>query len=129
MAKAIVSFRELIQDSQEYGSDDEHMVSRVFFDLQIGEAKHEGLYANIKQSVGGSFESSPLEVSLPGNYTGPFNSEKFSEAAEKYYRSLVGSQGSGIRIGEGVSNIRMRNNRYGKNMVFEFDISPSGAGW
>jgi hypothetical protein len=35
--KAKVTFRKLIQDSQEYGSNDEHLVSRVFFDLEIGE--------------------------------------------------------------------------------------------
>ena len=34
MKKARVTFRKCIQDSQEYGSNNEYMVSRVFFDLE-----------------------------------------------------------------------------------------------
>jgi len=39
MSKAKVIFHQCIQDSQEYGSDDEHMVSRIFFILEIGEER------------------------------------------------------------------------------------------
>jgi hypothetical protein len=121
MAKAKVLFRELIQDSQEYGSNDEHMISRVFFDLEIDGVRHEGLYANVKQAVGSSFESAPLEVSSPTNYKGPFNFEAFRDAVEGYYRGLVGSQGSGIRISGG-SNIRMKNNRFVSSAKSEFEV-------
>lgn len=33
--KAQITFKRLVQDSQDYGSDDEHMVSRAFFDMKI----------------------------------------------------------------------------------------------
>jgi len=39
VSKAKVIFHQCIQDSQEYGSDDEHMVSRIFFILEIGEER------------------------------------------------------------------------------------------
>ena len=34
---ARVTFYKCIQDSQDYGSDDEHMVSRIFFFLEIAD--------------------------------------------------------------------------------------------
>lgn len=128
MAKAKVLFRELIQDSQEYGSNDEHMVSRVFFDLEIDGVKHEGLYAKIKQAVGSSFESAPLEVSSPANYKGPFNFDAFRDVVERYYRGLVGGQGSGIRISGG-SQIRMRNNRFEPPAIAEFEVQAGRGPW
>src|ERR1019366_798822 len=117
MPHAKIIFRKLIQDSQEYGSDDEYMVSRVFFDLEFDGETKRGLSANVKQPVGSSFETSPLEVSGPVNHKGPFNMQCFQQAAERYYRGLVGSQGHMIRI-SGATNIRMRNNRYQQNAVF-----------
>jgi hypothetical protein len=35
MKIAIITFKKLVQDSKEYGSDDEHMFSRVFFQLKL----------------------------------------------------------------------------------------------
>lgn len=37
VSKAKVIFYQCNQDSQEYGSDDEYIVSRIFFTLEIGE--------------------------------------------------------------------------------------------
>lgn len=82
MAKARVVFDKLIQDSQDYGSTDEHMVSRVFFTLELEGKTHNDLYADIKQTVGSSFEIASLEVSPPRGYAGPFNHEAFRKAAE-----------------------------------------------
>jgi hypothetical protein len=128
MANARVIFRELVQDSQELGSDDEHMVSRVFFDFEFqGKVEH-GLHADIKQSVGSSFEASPLEVSKPADYKGPFNFEAFRDAVEKYYRGLIGAQGRGIQV-TGASNVRMRNNRFAQTTTVEFNVEPSGGPW
>ncbi len=127
MAKGRAIFRQLLQDSQDLGSDDEHMVSRVFFDFEFEGTVHRDLHADIKQPVGSSYESAPLEVSRPTNYRGPFNYAAFRDATEAYYRSLVGSQGGGIRAGGG-SNIRMRNNRFTRESVVEFDVDSSG-GW
>ena len=128
MATAKVTFRKCLQDSQDYGSDDEHMVSRVFFDLTINGEEYGDCYADIKQTVGSSFETGVLEVSRPQGYSGPFNFAEFRKAAEAYYRSLVGARGGGIRI-QGGGNIRMHNNLFVKLWTVEFDIGKSGVGW
>jgi hypothetical protein len=128
MAKAKLTFHKCIQDSQDYGSDDEHMVSRVFFTLTVAGKEHPDLYADIKQTVGADFESGPIEVGRPHGYEGPINYEAFRAIVEKYYRSLVGSQGRGIRISGG-RNIRMRNNTFIQQVSFEFDVDEGEAGW
>jgi hypothetical protein len=128
MPHARIVFRELIQDSQDYGSDDEYMVSRVFFDLEFEGETHRLLYANIKQAVGSSFETSPLEISGPVNYKGPFNMLAFQAAAEGYYRDLFGSQGRAVRT-SGASRLRMRNCSYRYESVVECEINKAGGSW
>jgi hypothetical protein len=122
MSKAKVIFCQCNQDSQEYGSDDEYMVSRIFFTLEIGEERFEGLYADIKQTVGSDYDTAPIEVSQSHGYEGAFNHQAFRDCAEKYYRSCVGSEATEIEIGEG-ARIRMYNNVIKKEMVCEFEIS------
>lgn len=128
MAKAKIIFHRLIQDSQDYGSNDEHMISRAFFSVDVEGDVTEDAYVDIKQPVDADFDSTPLEVSKPVGYSGPFNYEVFRQAAEGYYRSLVGSQGSGIRIA-GDGNIRMRNNTFIQQAQVEFEVSKKSPAW
>ncbi len=127
--KATVTLTRCVQDSQDYGSNDEHMVSRVFFDLEVDGRSYPGLHADLKQVVGSNYETGDIEVGKPEGYRGPFNYIAFRDAAERYFRGLVGSAGSGIRI-QGATNIRMRNNTFDfrRVEVFEIDGSSSG-GW
>jgi hypothetical protein len=122
MPRMRVTFKSCIQDSQEYRSDHEHMVSRLFFTLDDGMRRYTGLYADLKQAMGASYETGPIEVGPPVGYDGPFNHESFRRAAERYFPGLVGSTGTGIRI-EGGSNIRMQDNRFFKEESAEFDVS------
>jgi hypothetical protein len=103
MSQISVTFHNLIQDSQEFGSDDEHMVSRVFFTIEVEGNSYPDMYCNLKQTVGSDFESGPIEVGTPqgAKYSGPFNYDAFREAVEGYYRGNVGSSGSGIGFGTG----------------------------
>lgn len=130
MSKIRITFKELIQDSQDYGSDDEHMVSRAFFDVQYDENLFENCSVDIKQTVGSNFEQYPLEVSNPKGYEGPNDWEKFRYNVEVFYRSQVGSEGSGINI-QGGSNVRMRNNRFITSRTFEYQVDGRSqeAGW
>ena len=128
MAKVKISFKKCIQDSQEFGSNDEHMVSRVFFNVEIdGENKGE-FFADVKQTVGGNYETTPLEIGIPKDYKGPLSYQPFRQAVEDYYRSQVGSSGSGIRIAGG-SNIRMHNNTFIATKIYEFEAEGSDLGW
>jgi hypothetical protein len=57
MPKFKVTFHEVIQDSQVFGSNDEHMVSRVFFSLEVDGKRPGDFYADLKQAVGNEFTS------------------------------------------------------------------------
>ncbi len=127
-ANARIFFHRCMKDSQDDGSDDEHMVSRVFFSLNYDGEVYENLYVDIKQPVGGDFETAPLEVGVPQGYTGPFNYDAFRGEVEKYYRGLVGSKGSVIRISGG-GRARMRNNQFISPGMAEIEIQASKGGW
>lgn len=135
MAKVRVVFHECIQDSQEYGSDDENMVSRVFFSIEVnGKQWSDKVYqADLKQMVGGEFAKNPIEVSLPYDssgefYSGPMNCELFRTGAESYFRNLVGSEGFGIYI-EGGSHLRMQHNRFVKEGSVKFEAADTRPQW
>ena len=128
MPRATIRFEGCIQDSQEYGSDDEYMISRVFFSIVAGGKAYQGLSVDIRQSSGGDYETGAIEVGRPNAYAGPMNYNAFAEAVEHYYRSLVGSKGTGIRI-EGAKNVRMRDNKFIKTAFAEFEYADSTPGW
>jgi hypothetical protein len=122
-----ITFWRLIQDSQDFGSDDDHMVSRAFFDLEYAGVIRRDLHVDIKLPVGGDVDKDPLEVGTVQGYSGPVNYGALREAIEEYFRSLVGSRGRGIRI-TGGSNIRMRNNTFDQKAVVELPVTTQG-GW
>jgi len=121
MPNAVVIFRRCIQDAQEYGSNDEFMVSRVFFMLEI-DGKHIGeFHSDLKQTVGSDYETGAIEVGPPAGYDGPWSHHEFQQAAEAYFRGCVGSTAWGIRI-EGGTNIRMQNNCFDMEKRVSFTI-------
>jgi hypothetical protein len=128
LVDAKLLFHKCVQDSQDYGSDNEHMVSRVFFSLVVPDKRYDDLYADVKQSVGANFESDYLEVSRPKEQKPPLPFEAFRSSVETYYRKLVGSSASGIRI-QGGSNIRMRNNTFNIPMEANITIDIESGGW
>lgn len=128
MTKAMILFHKCLQDAQEYGSNDEFMVSRIFFSLQFPDKQIDNLYVDIKLVVGDQYEGGSIEVGKPQGYSGPLNYSAFRNAVEKYYRHLVGSTASGIRI-SGSSNIRMYNNWFSIPMTVEIKIDETSGGW
>jgi hypothetical protein len=114
-----VTFHELLQDSQEYGSDDEHMISRVFFSLSVDGGNVGDFSADLKQVVGSDIQNNEIEVGPPWGYDGPFDHQGFSKAAREYFRNRVGSTGTGIHI-VGGSHIRMLNNRVIEEAEYRF---------
>lgn len=87
--KATITFTKCIQDSQDYGSDDEHMASRVFFDLEMDGQTHPGLHVDVKQVVGSSYETGDIEVGRPAGFREP-----------KCSRSTIRLEvGEGVRTG------------------------------
>jgi hypothetical protein len=107
------------------------MVSRVFFELVRDGEPVGSFYADLKQTVGSSYETGSIEVGPPITpdgtiYDGPFSHQKFAEATEAYFRGLVGSEGSGIRIEGGSSNIRMMNNVFEQPWSVIFEVADRG---
>jgi len=103
MAHVRVTLEKCIQDSQEHGSDDEHMVSRVFFSVEADGSRSNG-HVDIKQTVGSDYETGPIEVGAPAGYAGPFNHDVFRGEVTAYFRDCVGSAASGIRLAEDVKS-------------------------
>ena len=130
MPKAQLIFTSIIQDSQEFGSDNEHMVSQVFFDLRVGADLHTGLAADIKQTVGDDYENAPLEVSMPQSLAGSVNYAEFRKLVEQYYRESFGSTGSAFRFGPG-TKVRMMHNVVSRRSVAEIELLDSQRknGW
>ena len=128
MATATIQFHYGIQDSQNYGGDGEHMVSRVFLTLETEGRTYADLTVDIKQSVGESFEGGVLEVSQPSGYDGSLNYREFRDAVEAYYLRLVGSQGRGIHV-SGAANIRMRDSVFEYPETATFEYSDQSAAW
>lgn len=106
MTRVTLHFREMLQDSQELG-DDEHMVSRIYFSIVAGERAWSDLQAIVRQTVGASYATDPLEVELPTEYDGPIHHQRFRDCVEAAYRRAVSVSGP-VR-----GNIRMHDNRFG----------------
>ena len=127
---AQITFYKCVQDSQEFGSDNEHAVSRVFFTVTVN-GKTLEYFCNIIQDYGSSFsyETDPLQVSNPFSNLEHINYEQFRSNVESYYRSCVGSNASGISIGEGCSNIRMQGNKFGFLHTVSIETSENNPAW
>ncbi len=133
MPKVTVNFTRCVQDSQEYGSTDDHMVSRVFFTIET-EGRSVPCYADLKQTVGSDYLKGDIEVAPPKTqkdekpYRGPFNHEAFREQATAYYRAYVGSSGM-IRFGPGVTNLRMHGNVFEIPRTITFEGGDPAGVW
>ena len=125
MKKIELLFKKCIQDSQDYGSDNEHMISRIFFEVDGTEYE-----CNVRQPYGESFsfDEDPIEVEAPKELQNKINYGQFRDEVEKYYKHLVGSSGSMINI-QGGTNIRMQNNTYETEYRTEIDESGLSGGW
>lgn len=126
MKKIKLNFYKCIQDSQEFGSTNEHMMSRLFFKIDNTE-----YVCDVRQPFGSenSFENDPIEVTIPETLKQIVSYEQFRQAAEDYYRKSVGRNGSGINIGNGCTNIRMSNNTFVNSYSVEIDYIDFPGGW
>jgi hypothetical protein len=135
MARFRVQFRTCIQDSQDAQAEnpsDDHLISRVIFDLAINGRLYRSLYVDVRQPFGTNYIEEPLEVGPPhGDYRGPFPHAQFSEAVEKYYRSLFGPEGAFCFAADGATR------HFANNIMlvssgpfdFDFDVPDATGGW
>ena len=123
-----INVQRCIQDSQELGSTDKHMVSRVFFSIEVDGVSEGDDYCEIKQTVGSTYSPETLEVSRPYKYRGPYDHRAFSDEIARYFSTLVNSSGAVISVGN-PQPIRMMHNIFVSSYHFQFDAEGSGASW
>lgn len=110
-----IHFTHCCLDAQEFGSNNEHMVSIIYFQVFRGDDLERNniqtLSATIRQPYGGEFdfETTALTVMPPIELQGLIDFNEFSQAVEGYFRHVVGSQGQGVRLGSGVTHTRLSN--------------------
>ena len=120
MLIATVAFRRCIFNSPEFGSDDDHVGSRVFFDLSVGEEAYANLYVDLRQLVREGAEQDPLLITHPANYSGPFNFPVFQGLVEFYYRHAVG--GKWGMFGMRGIGMRLENWTVEQEMLAQFEV-------
>ena len=93
MAKRVrVKLKRCIQNSQEAGSDDSHMISRVFYEMVVNGNKQGSFYSDITQPVGSEYVVEDLEVTAPNGYKGAFDQARFAKGIRNYYQRIAGSK-------------------------------------
>jgi hypothetical protein len=130
MPKVLLIFNKIIQDSREFGSNNQHTVSRVFFDLRIGANLRTDFSSDIKQRAGADNESDPLEVSVPQSLANLVDYSELRTLVEQYFHASFGSAGSAFQIGPG-TDIRMMHNIVNRNEVAEIEFigRKEESGW
>ena len=90
---AEVIFHRVHLDSLEFGSNDEIIVSRVFFDVLIQGKRLTDLFANVKQVAGTDAGSALLEVTRPAGQLGLITHRGLAHCIEQYFRRIVIAHG------------------------------------
>src|SRR5438477_9420165 len=126
MSTATVKFHKLIQEAQDVSSTDSkqnHVVSRVFFRLDLNDEHYADMSVILRQPFGTDYAKESIEVEKPfGSYAGNWNHNAFRKIVEYYYRSAIGRQGRAMRIGPGSENVRMRGNTIEFSKSYQLEI-------
>jgi hypothetical protein len=109
-----INFTRCEQQSQVFGTDNEHTIAKIFFTLWSGDDVNmkdaRSLEAIINQPAGESFsfDTMPLVVVPPPELENEINYSEFRDKAEEYYRFAF--KNMGIGIGSGSRDILFGNN-------------------
>lgn len=128
MPVATITFRRCLVNASACESDEDHVGSRVFFDLNIEGQAFGNVYVDVRQVIREGAEHEPLVVTPPQGYDGPFNFRVFQGLVAFYYRQAVGGtwgmggmQGLGRRLKDWAIEQEMR-------VEFEVDDGEAGTG-
>jgi len=126
MRRAVLELKSLHRDAAELGSDEDVVVSRVFFHLRVSGEAPRRLTADVRQIAREAHPGAPLEVGRPIDYRGPFNYAAFRRCVEAYYRRLVGGPVADSPHGD---SRRTRDHVIGAPMNFSFEIPDDPSVW
>ena len=130
MARLRGYFEGCVLDSQNFGSTDDHMVSRAFFVLER-EGSSLRCFVDVTQPHRTTYNAEPVEVGPPktrdgGTLDGSWNHKGFRDLVESYYRGMIATGPTAISAENGrpipISNVRMRNITMAKRQDFELDV-------
>jgi len=123
-----VTFHACHLDSEEFGSDQDHMVSRLEFSFVFDGEGYSGCYVNLKQPVGSDYSTARLEVSRPQGaaYRGPWNQGDFAAVAEVYYHTC---QIAIVQMSRSGVDGRPQDCRVDAHTTCELDVSGRSPGW
>jgi len=114
-----VVFHKCFLFGQELGTNDEYMVSKLFFSLEKTGHVYSDLDCIIKQTVGSDYRKDNfIEVYANIPKSMGVNIGNFQKAARQYYQNLIGQLGAVIVTPEGVNNVRMGNFVMEANQVY-----------
>ena len=128
MHTVAVRFFRCDQEEQGYGTSDEYMSARLSFQIAVDRQLRGTFFCDVKQTVGGKFNTDPIEVSPPVGYEGPFDYDAFRGFATKYYRGMVGRQGAALSLGN-ARDVTMRNNSFIAPWVVAFPAKREQQNW
>lgn len=117
MATRII-FHKVVQDELEFGSDDTHSVSRVFFDLEEDGELYENLYVDVEEPADGTHQTEDIVVGKPQGAPVTLDPESFKQAVCVYYQRLVNSAGYGKHLAKG-KGFRSHGDELGLEQVVE----------
>ncbi|RMH05821.1 MAG: hypothetical protein D6704_08575 [Nitrospirae bacterium] len=129
MAIATLAFRRCVINSPEFGSDEEHVGSRIFFDLHVGGVGYANLFVDVREFVREGAKHKPLLITMPSGYTGPWNAPVFQSLVEFYYRHAVGVKWG--MFGMRGPSMRLENWTVEQEMLVQFEVfddNETGAG-
>ena len=105
MPKANVIFHALFFDPPGAAADDAYLVSKVVFDIELGERIYSHLFADVRRPMTADIDDDSLEVV----YELPFACTTFAAAAKTYYRTVLGPHGAQLSP-SGPKGLRARGN-------------------
>jgi hypothetical protein len=121
-------------ESQTVQSSDpaqDHLVARVYLDLEVDGTGHTGVCVEGRQPYGTNYSTEPIEVRLAPDsaYRGPFPLLGFSDELERYYRAHVGPNGRLLSFDDGFS-VQVQDTAMASIAgPYHFELVDVAGGW
>jgi len=129
-----VTFVSLVQGTQMLKTPneaDDRMNARLVFTIAFEGREYRGGTVELNQPHGTSYEGAPIEcfeVRLPAGFNRKLRHDDMHAAAERYYRSQIGSTGTAFRV-EGATNVKMEGNTVVAPRSFPIRLATEETGW
>jgi ribosomal protein S10 len=121
-----ITFHKVDVFSQELGSTDEHLVSRVHGEMVLPGERAQRFTVNVKQVVGSTFDREHLEVMDAPRVLDAGAIRR--EVADYYLGCISTSTGAAIRV-TGGALVKLRNCSIGVPVTVSVPLAERSGGW